>query len=197
MLLYLPPTSFMDSLWILLLSSSEPFAPRLLCNKVEQNGNLRNSKGSSPPKPLQKWCWKICDRHLWSYLEQSFTHVYIVEWSAQEKQTSKDEIPTLYFPYLYCPGWWCTHIITLTSRSFLPSVQFFPSHLQRMTFPPPSALPELMTYISCRPPQGQQRRTTPKGSVCVFIGALSLWSSFLHPPLVSWAWTFIMSCTPS
>lgn len=97
--------------------------------------------------------------------------------------------PYIFHPY--CPGWWCTHITF--DIAFLPPPQFSFSHLQRMPFPPPASLPELMTYISCRPPheQGQQRRTTPKGSVCVLIGALSSWSFFILP----W-WLELSLCLP-
>lgn len=85
------------------------------------------------------------------------------------------------------------HILHLTSRSFLPLSSVFPIYKGCHSLPLPRSLPELMTYISCRSPheQGQQRRTTPKGSVCVLIGALSSWSFFILP----W-WLELSLCLP-
>lgn len=64
------------------------------------------------------------------------------------------------------------HILHLTSRSFLPLSSVFPIYKGCHSLPLPRSLPELMTYISCRPPheQGQQRRTTPKAAcVCLSV----------------------------
>lgn len=125
-----------------------------------------------------------------SYLEQSFTHVYIVEWSAQEKQTSKDEMPTLYFPSLL--PWMVVHTYYIWHRvSSSPSVQFFPSTKDAIPSPCLAPWTDDIHFMSSSTWTRTAAKNHPKGSVCVLIGALSSWSFFILP----W-WLELSLCLP-